>query len=94
MYFAENGEVTGINFSSGHYRPDIRAVSMMYTSFKEMGYNLTATEWIGRTSWSEKDCDDTDWTAVEIPGFDDTVELEKSCREVTNSPTWRLNEDV
>ena len=94
MYFGENGEVTGINFSSGHYHPDIRALSTMYTSFKEMGYNLTATEWIGRTSWSEKDCDDTDWTAIDIPGFDDTVELEQSCQEVTNSPTWRLNEDV
>jgi len=94
MYFGENGVVSGINFSSGHYHPDIRALSMMYTSFKEMGYNLTATEWIGRTSWSEKDCDDTNWTAIDIQDFDDTFELEQSCREVTNSPTWRLNEDV
>lgn len=38
-------------------------------------------------------CDETDWDSIHIPGFDATS-LEESCREVTNSPTWILKEDV
>ena len=38
-------------------------------------------------------CDETEWDSIHIPGFDATS-LEESCREVTNSPTWILKEDV
>ena len=95
-YFGKNGVLWGINFSSGHYRPDIQAIAMMYQWMEERGYNTTALHWVGSLSdgwvWSEKDCDDTDWKKhIKVDGYD-AVSLEKSCREVTNSPTWILKD--
>ena len=92
-YFNEDGAVWGINFSSGHYRPDIQAAAMMYQSFKDQGFNLTATHWVGRTVWSEDDCYDIEWEKNRIKGFNATS-LKQSCIEVTNSPTWILKDDV
>lgn len=92
-YFEENGEVWGINFSSGHYRPEIEAIALMYQDFKDQNYNLTALHWVGRMEWTEHDCDKAKWEEFDIPGFN-AASLEESCREVTNSPTWILKEDV
>jgi len=58
-------------------------------SIKTVGYN--ALEWPDvfdrETKWDQ-------WEGIEIPGFNATT-LEKTCREVTNSPTWMVgfNED-
>ena len=94
-YFGKHGVIWGINFSSGHYRPKIGAVTMMYSWMKDrMGFNTTAMRWIGRTSWSEEDCGKTDWDEFDIPGYEDAAMLERSCREVTQSPTWIRAEDV
>ena len=76
--------------------PDIQAIAMMYQWMEERGYNTTALHWVGSLSdgwvWSEKDCDDTDWKKdIQVDGYD-AVSLEKSCREVTNSPTWILKD--
>ena len=88
MYFEEDGSVW-ITFNSGHYRPNISAMSMMYQWTKDQGFNTTALHWVPAygTGWSEKDCDETAQFQIEIPGYNSTS-LEKSCREVTNSPTW------
>jgi len=92
-YFGKNGAIWGINYSSGHYRPDISALAMMYQWMKDMQFNLTALHWVGRQSWSSRECKRTDWDEIQIPGFapDD---LRLSCLEATASPTWILKEDV
>jgi len=92
-YFKENGAIWGINFSSGHYRPEIHNAAAMYQYFKDQSFNLTALHWVGRDSWTSKDCEDTKWHKIEIPGFN-TKDLEDSCYEITSSPTWILKEDV
>jgi len=91
-YFGENGVVWGINFSSGHYRPNIEAASMMYQWMKNQEFNVTSFHWVGRQEWSTKDCALTNWESIKIAGYDPT--LEHACREVTASPTWILKEDV
>mmetsp|Transcript_34241 Transcript_34241/g.82795 ORF Transcript_34241/g.82795 Transcript_34241/m.82795 type:complete len:536 (+) Transcript_34241:155-1762(+) len=94
-YFGKHGAIWGINYSSGHYRPNIEAVTMMYSWMKEhMGFNVTALNWVGRTSWSTEDCVKTDWNGIDIPGFEDVSALDRACHEVTVSPTWVLKEDV
>merc|ERR1719253_1147844 len=40
MHFGKGGEIWGINFSSGHYRPRIQAVTMMHMWFRDMGYQF------------------------------------------------------
>ena len=56
-YFGKHGSIWGINYLSGHYRPSIQAVSMMYQWIvRDMGLNATALHWVGRTSWYTKDC--------------------------------------
>ena len=58
---------------------------------KAQRLNTMAFNWVARSSWSTKDCNETDWKGLEIRGFDVRV-LEKTCEEVTNtkSPTWIL----
>lgn len=92
-YFDEGGAVWGINFSSGHYRPEVRAAAMMHRWMKDRGFNLTAFRWVGRNGWSTDDCRRTDWEEIEIPGFA-AAALNQSCHEVTTSPTWIRKEDV
>jgi hypothetical protein len=92
-YFGKNGAIWGINYSSGHYKPDIQAVSMMYRRFKQRAFNVTALHWVGRQEWSTEDCADTDWEYFKIPGYD-AASLNQSCYEVTTSPTWMLKDDV
>lgn len=91
--FGENGAVVGINYSSGHYRPNISAVSMMYQWIKGMGLNITAFEWVGRTKWSTDTCKKYDWNSVEIEGYT-PIALNQSCHEVTKNPRWVKREDV
>ena len=48
LYIGKNGRLWGINYSSGHYKPEIRAAAMMYQDFKDKKYNTSALYWIGR----------------------------------------------
>jgi len=90
-HFKENGVIGGINFSSGHYRPQITALTMMYQWIKEQGLNTGGFSWMARKQWSTKDCYETDWESFEIHSFDARV-LEQTCREATKSPTWTFKE--
>jgi len=92
-YFGKNGAIWGINYSSGHYRPKIKAAAMMYQWAKDNRYNLTALHWVGRDGWSRDDCRKTDWDEIEIPGFEPS-DLERSCYEVLENPKWMVKEDV
>lgn len=92
IFFGKNGHLTGINYSSGHYRPGIPALSMTYQLIKEKGLNVTAMQWSGRTTWTTEDCKTYDWDSVKIPGFD-TISLNQSCHEVITGPTWVRKED-
>lgn len=94
--YIQNNSLWGINYSSGHYRPGIQTVVMMYQWMKEdMQYNTSAFYWIGRTAWSEwdTDCEDKDWDSIEVEGFTNATVMRHACHEVTTSPTWILNED-
>lgn len=86
-YFGEEGSVWGIDFLSGHYRPKIQAAAMAYQWMKDQGFDLTAFHWIGRDGWSAKDCLETDWEKIDIPGFT-AVGLNQACHDVVTSPTW------
>jgi hypothetical protein len=57
-----------------------------------MMFNTSTFYWLARYSWSRKDCYDIDWEGMEIRAFDARV-LEKTCQEVTTSPTWILKND-
>lgn len=92
-YFGKNGAILGINYSSGHYKPNIQAVSMMYQWVQDQKLNVTAFKWVGRTRWSTENCVRYDWNSVEVPGYSPTA-LNRSCHEVTTSPSWILKGDV
>lgn len=92
-YFGKGGAIWGINFASGHYRPKIPAITMMYEWHKEHHFNLTAMNWVGRNGWSESVCAETDWASLRIQGFE-ASSLERSCHEVTTNPTWMIKDDV
>ena len=92
IYIGKGGRSRGIDFSSGHYRPDIYAIAMMYEYIGRIGGNTTAMHWIGSLddgwTWTEKDCIESDWqNDVHIEGYD-AASLEKSCHEVVKSSTW------
>jgi len=92
-YFGKYGSVWGINYSSGHYRPGISSASLMYDWMKnKRGFNVSALWWVGRKSWSTKDCRKVNWK-IEIEGFD-AGGLNRSCYEVTVGPTWITKDDV
>lgn len=93
LTLSSSSPVWGINFASGHYRPKIEAISMMYQHHKDRGFNLTAMHWVGRDKWSEESCDEGDWENFEVDGFD-PKNLEKACHEVTTNPMWMVKEDV
>lgn len=97
LYIGKNGRLWGINYSSGHYKPEIRAAAMMYQDFKDKGYNTSALYWIGRAgrhAWSTRDCQKTEWERIDnIIGFNTTT-LNQSCHELTVSDTWILKDDV
>ena len=88
------GVLQGIDYSSGHYKPDIKAVTMMYQSFNDQGLNVSATNWISRSSWSSKDCEEIQWQDIRIPRLKDTTTLRHSCLEVTTRcPTFVYYDD-
>eukprot|EP00985_Skeletonema_marinoi_P023063 scaffold15067_cov151-Skeletonema_marinoi.AAC.5 len=91
-YFKKDGVIWEFNYESGHYRPKVAAVTMMYQWMKDQGLNTSALNWVARKEWSTKDCYKTDWKSFEIHAFDVRV-LEKTCREVTKSPTWTFEDD-
>jgi len=97
LYIGKNGRLWGINYSSGHYKPEIRAAAMMYQDFKDKGYNTSALYWIGRAGrhpWSTRNCQKTEWERIDnIIGFNTTA-LNQSCHELTVSNTWILKDDV
>ena len=101
LYIGKNGRLWGINYSSGHYKPEIRAAAMMYQHFKDKGYNTSALYWIGRAGrergrhpWSTRDCQKTEWERIDnIIGFNTTA-LNQSCHELTVSDTLILKDDV
>ena len=93
-YFGEDGSVWGINYSSGHYRPTLRSVSLMYQWVKDNGWNTTAFHWVGRMAWEgTNQCEEVKWTETNVPGYNN-ADLEASCHEVIKSPTWVLYDDV
>lgn len=85
IYIGPSGVIQGIDYSSGHYKPDIKVVTMMYQSFKDQGLNVSATNWIGRSSWSLKDCAEIKWRNIQIPSFNATTgaTLRHLCLEAT-----------
>ena len=98
LTIGKKGRLWGINYSSGHYKPDIRAAAMMYQDFKDKEYNTSALYWIGwggreragKEPWSTDNCRDTDWESIDnIIGFNPNV-LNQSCHELTVSNTWIL----
>jgi len=100
IYMGDNGLIWGIDFSSGHYRPEVAALGIMYQWMKNLQFNLTALHWLGREQWVEEECDDDDccekyeWSYIDIPGIDDDADtLQRSCFEATLSPTWIATED-
>jgi len=94
LYIGKAGVLQGIDYSSGHYKPDIKAVTMMYQSFKDQGLNVSATNWISRSSWSSKDCEEIQWHDIRIPRLKDTTTLRHSCLEVTTRcPTFVYYDD-
>ena len=96
LYIGEEaGVLQGVDYSSGHYKPDIKAVTMMYQSFKDQGLNVSATNWISRSSWSSKDCENIEWQDIRmIPSFNNATKLRQSCIEVTTRcPTFVYYDD-
>jgi len=94
LYIGKAGELQGIDYSSGHYKPDIKAVTMMYQSFKDQGLNVSATNWISRSSWSSKDCEEIQWQDIRITSLKNTTALRHSCLEVTTRcPTFVYYDD-
>jgi len=91
IYVGKTGQVKGINFNSGHYRPGIHTAAIMYQYFRDRGYNTSALNWFGRKSWSSKDCNTTNWLSIDVPGINGAA-LEQSCHELTTSPTWILKD--
>jgi len=103
IYFRDRGVMWGISVSSGHYRPRIQALAILHQWMKyDRAFNVTSMHWVGKKepddgkksknkSWSIKNCLDTHWEEIEIPGFNATA-LNQSCRELTQSPTWILRE--
>ena len=90
-YFKEGGVITGINWDSGHYRPQIEALTMMFQWIKDQGLNTAGLNWMAWNWWSTKDCHETDWDSFEIHAFDARV-LYQTCQEATESPTWTYDE--
>jgi len=97
LTIGKKGRLWGINYSSGHYKPQIDAATMMYQDFKDNGYNTSSLYWIGwagreragKEPWSIDNCRDTDWETIEISGFNPDA-LNQSCHELTTSDTWKL----
>jgi len=92
VYFGKGGRLTGINWSSGHYRPGITAVSTLYQWMKNEGFNATSLNWMGRSSWNTVKCLKNDWDNVKLPGYNSTSLL-RSCLEVTSGPMWFRKEE-
>ncbi|KAL7553655.1 hypothetical protein ACHAWF_016963 [Thalassiosira exigua] len=85
IYVGDHGSVVGMDFSSGHYRPTIVALSAMYHWLKRKSLNLTgAFHLVGRSEWTVAHCDGQDWNVIEIPGYSSTS-LNMSCHAVTTS---------
>lgn len=90
-WMKKNGAIWGVNYSSGHYRPQIEAVTMMYKWIEDQNLNTTAFYWVGRSTWNTEECHNTDWRGLGALGFNGR--LEKTCVEVTKSPKWVLKTD-
>mmetsp|Transcript_11825 Transcript_11825/g.25210 ORF Transcript_11825/g.25210 Transcript_11825/m.25210 type:complete len:517 (+) Transcript_11825:183-1733(+) len=87
IYISEDGVVWGINYESGHYRPQISQTAIMYQWFKKQGINLTTFNSVGRRGWSTKTCQGHDWKSIDITGYD-ANSLKYACNEITTSPRW------
>jgi len=92
VYVGRGGVLFGINWSSGHYRPTLASLSMMYSWIKnDMNYNPLAMSWIGRRGWTSANCTAYDWNSIQ--GFEPN-DLEKTCKEVTSSDKFIQSVDV
>lgn len=91
----QNGTLLGINFSSGHYRPDINALTIIYRWFQKSGFNTTALNWVGRKTWTNTSCADFDWNQVALEPLEgyEPETLRSVCDEVTSSSTFMQKED-
>ena len=47
-YFKKDGVIWEFNYESGHYRPKVAAVTMMYQWMKDQGLNTSALNWVAR----------------------------------------------
>jgi len=96
-HFAENGTLLGINFASGHYRPDINSAAIMYSWMENQGLNISSFHWIGRSSWDTDSCLEVVWEDIDISGICEPPDcgsvLKLACHDVTKSPTWILRGD-
>ena len=90
-HFKEGGIIAGINWASGHYRPQIEALTMMFQWIKDQGLNTGGFSWMASKQWSTRDCHETDWDSFEIHAFDARV-LYQTCLEATKSPSWTFKE--
>ena len=96
-HFGENGKLLGINFASGHYRPEISSAAIMYLWMKNQRLNITSFHWIGRSSWDTNSCLTVDWNDIDIVGICEPPDCggfsKRACDDVTRSPTWILRGD-
>ena len=102
IYFMDNGVVWGVDSESGHYKPDLHNLVMIYYWMKvQMKFPVDSIKWLGRKEghgghkpWSPLMCSKIRWeTKVQISGFD-SKGLERSCYDMMRSPGWMLVEDV
>ena len=88
IFIGDNGSIEGINFSSGHYYPSLRAATFMHHWMENQGLNTSAVRWMAIHSWKSKDCDKkTKWSDVDIEGFDGKL-LHESCNKVAAKIPW------
>ena len=98
VYFKKNGVLWGIDVFSGHYKPGLEHLSMLYQWMKDEGWPVKSIHWMGlkerekSKSWTRERCDMIRWHKIEIDGFD-IDDLKQSCYELTTSPYWTLIED-
>ena len=97
IFVSKGGAIRAINWSSGHYKPDIQAPAIMFDWMQKQGFNTEAISWLGWVDdkgsgqhWSREYCD-SDWLdwSVDLPGFEGE-DLKEACYQLTTSPSWML----
>jgi len=87
IFVGENGSIQAINFDSGHYHPRIPSAAFMHRWMENQGLDTSAVRWMGHERWKSTDCNKSNWTAVNIQGFDSKL-LNESCNEISAKIKW------